>query len=119
MSNIDPLRFRKKFEVEKLEGKREKKFIRYVAKKDELTDRVMKTREEYTKEVDAGYNVYTSRGAMIHFWDHKALVKAGFGSRAETIDMETGVVVPVQEFSLKDLAQAKQMQRSVNSPFAG
>jgi len=106
----------KRFEVEKLKGKLKKFIHKYVTTKDKVTDRITRKRTKEEIEVDAGYMVYTSRGSSIHFWNKKDLVAAGFGEQAETIDTETGEVVETRHVSLKELAQANDLRKSINRP---
>jgi hypothetical protein len=113
MFTQDPSRYQKRFEVEELEGTLPKTVHHYVAKKDELSGRVTKTRMQKKVEVPAGFMVYTAKGGSIHFWTKKDLIAAGFGSASEIIDMETGDVVPTQNYTLKELVQANEMKKSM------
>lgn len=55
------------FVVEKLPGKAKRKFIKLT------TEDGVTTREEYTKDVDAGYMVTLMKGHSVHIWTKKDL----------------------------------------------
>jgi len=105
---------RPKFEIEELKGMIKKKVFEYVRKVDELTKKVISTRIEKTIEVPAGFNVYTARGGMIHFFTKAEMFRAGFENDAEMVDMESGEVVPVHSYSLKALAKANGISQVMN-----
>ncbi len=110
--------FLKRFEIEELKGKLKKCVYLYEVTKDKITDRIMRKRVKKEVEVDAGYMVYTSRGSSIHFWNKKDLISAGFGNASETVDMDSGDIITTRQVSLKELAQANDIRRSINRPLS-
>jgi len=108
--------YRKRFEVEKLEGSVKKTIYRYQPRKNELTGKVTQQRVEEITEVPAGFMVYTAKGGSIHFYTRKALVAAGFGNESETVDMNSGDVIQIREHSLKEIAQANEVRKQISRP---
>lgn len=98
---------RPQYQVEPLEGKRKKRIVRIVAKKDEDTGKIAREFVFDEKEVPAGYMVYFPQGHSIRVSEEE-LVRLGFKEDPDLVDMSTGDVLPAQkQVSLKELTKRR------------
>jgi len=92
--NIKP-----RFEVHKLKGKRNRKFVSPKIERDAKGEPVLNKEgnnkllggfDEIEESVNAGWMVYFPNGASVHVWTEEEMKRQGFLNEPSLVNMDTG-----------------------------